>query len=377
MSTLASAPIMSRTPAKPRQRALRAKAAYVARLVWGRLTGRRFPLETFLNLTNRCNLDCTYCFGDYHHRVRERDYSTGEILRLIDVIGQRGGCLLHLQGGEPLLRNDLQTVIRRGHSRGMLVDLNTNGTFIDRRRDDLKELDAICFSIDGPEEITDRTRGRGVYAGVLHGIGVARELGLPTRINMVLSRHTAFPENLRWMATFARQHNLILNLSVTYLPRAGRQMDEYCADESQLRTALTTAIQLRQEGFPIQYSPRSFEFAKNWPLPFIDPILADNHPAARTISAPDCRFPQFMCFIEADGTLFPCFQQCATAFKPKNWLEDGFDVAWEHVQNVSCRSCAEVSYQERNRIFALSLPILLNNILITLRYNMLSIGGGS
>jgi|GEM_PF-946537 len=362
---------------KANLRTLRNKTKYLFRVIRGRLCGKRFPLEVFFNVTNRCNLNCLYCFGDYHHRLKDREYTTQELLRLVDTVADHGACLLHIQGGEPLLRKDLAVVVQRAHRRGLLADINSNGVLVDQRLDVIKELDAICFSIDGPKEVTDVTRGIGVYDSVVNGLNAAAKFDIPKRVNMVVTKYSWRPENIAFMANFAKERNCILNISIPYLPRCGRTMEDYCAAPEQVKAALDEVLKLKTQDFPIQYSEESIRFSRNWSQDFSLPIKScDSRYESKNLpNVIPCRFPQFMCFVEADGNIYPCFQQCATDFKPKNWLIDGFDTAWNHVGNVHCETCAEISYQERNRIFSLSPRIIVNNVLVTLIHNLMRVGG--
>jgi radical SAM protein with 4Fe4S-binding SPASM domain len=75
---------------------------------------------------------------------------------------------LHFTGGEPFLRPDLLSLVRRVKQKGMYCNITTNGTLI--HETDAYEvvrsgLDSLNVSIDGPAEIHDVIRGKqGAFA---------------------------------------------------------------------------------------------------------------------------------------------------------------------------------------------------------------------
>ena len=73
-----------------------------------------------LNVTNRCNLACSYCYGDYPKR-EARDFTTKELLDLIEEFRSMGTRAIYISGGEPLLRNDIEEIIGAIKDKNMLL----------------------------------------------------------------------------------------------------------------------------------------------------------------------------------------------------------------------------------------------------------------
>lgn len=114
-------------------------------------------------LTERCNLECTYCETktSRSERVQEIQY---DLDTLIDFLRADANLGLQFYGGEPLLRIDL---IKEILSRTDPVHtcLQTNGFLLDKVPDEvMKKIDVFCVSLDGPSRLTDKMRGDGVYA---------------------------------------------------------------------------------------------------------------------------------------------------------------------------------------------------------------------
>ena len=81
-----------------------------------------------LELTDRCNLHCPVCFASAGDG-QGRDLTHGEIVRLYDMLLERGGPFnIQLSGGEPTVRDDLPEIVALGRERGFTYfQLNTNG----------------------------------------------------------------------------------------------------------------------------------------------------------------------------------------------------------------------------------------------------------
>jgi molybdenum cofactor biosynthesis enzyme MoaA len=117
--------------------------------------GRRWPIGCVaLEITQRCNLDCTACYLSEHSEA-VKDLPLAEVFRRIDMIFDHYGPNTDVQvtGGDPTLRkrDELVTIVRRIREKGMRPTLFTNG--VRARRDLLQELVAaglvdVAFHVD-------------------------------------------------------------------------------------------------------------------------------------------------------------------------------------------------------------------------------------
>ena len=88
-------------------------------------------------VTARCNLKCLHCYNVWKDGV---DYTTQELgtddaVRLINKAISDSRCTqFTFTGGEPLLRDDLETLVQTASSRGCEVTLINNGTLLDEGR---------------------------------------------------------------------------------------------------------------------------------------------------------------------------------------------------------------------------------------------------
>lgn len=149
-----------------------------------------------ISVTDRCNFRCTYCMplSEYEWIDRREILSFEEITRIAAVFVSLGVEKVRLTGGEPLLRKDLEELIRQLASLKGVNDicLTTNGSLLAENAERLKAagLNRINVSLDTLEsEKFRRMTGRGNLNRVLEGIFAAREAGLrPLKINSVIER---------------------------------------------------------------------------------------------------------------------------------------------------------------------------------------------
>lgn len=104
--------------------------------------GDRSPLACVMKVTSRCNLKCSHCPW---WRQKNRDLPKEKWFEIIDQAKEKGCVLCIIEGGEPLLRKDLDSIINYIKERGLLVSVITNGTM------DFSGIspDSVWLSVDG------------------------------------------------------------------------------------------------------------------------------------------------------------------------------------------------------------------------------------
>jgi len=162
-------------------------------------------LDLRISVTDRCNFRCIYCmpkelFNDEHCYVPHSELlSFEEITRLARIFVRRGTRKIRLTGGEPLLRRDLETLVRMLAALGTELNapldlaLTTNGSILARKAGALAQagLRRITVSLDALEDTTFRRMNDVDFpvARVLEGIEAAAAAGFgPIKINMVVKR---------------------------------------------------------------------------------------------------------------------------------------------------------------------------------------------
>ena len=154
-----------------------------------------------ISVTDRCNFRCTYCmpaeiYGERYQFLSRSDLLTfEEITRLTRIMVRLGAVKVRLTGGEPLVRNNLQDLVRMLSAVEGVQDLTltTNGYLLPQKIQSLKEagLKRVTISLDTLDDaIFRRMNGRNFgTAKVLEGIEAAEEAGFsPLKINSVVQR---------------------------------------------------------------------------------------------------------------------------------------------------------------------------------------------
>jgi cyclic pyranopterin phosphate synthase len=170
-----------------------------------------------ISLTDLCNLRCTYCMPAEGVPLRPRSdfLSYEEIAAIVREAAALGIAKIRLTGGEPLIKKDLDVLIRAltGVPGVEEVALTTNGTLLAPLAARLKAagLDRLNISLDtlDLEKYRRITRG-GNIRDVMSGIEAAREAGFRrTKINMVLIPDVNEDE-VEAMASFCAERGLEL-----------------------------------------------------------------------------------------------------------------------------------------------------------------------
>jgi pyrroloquinoline quinone biosynthesis protein E len=150
------------------------------------------PYALVAELSYRCPLRCVYCSNPVRVAARSADLDTDTWRRVLREAEALGVVQVHLSGGEPLLRDDLEELIAEAHSCELYTNLITSGVPLERTR--LAELAARGLNALQLSFQDDRSGDARRIAGVdalEHKLAVAawvRELGLPLTVNVVLQR---------------------------------------------------------------------------------------------------------------------------------------------------------------------------------------------
>lgn len=88
----------------------------------------RKPFSVLFELTSSCNMNCVHCY--LHNNHISDCLSTEDIIRIIDILYEKGILFLTLTGGEIFTRNDFLQIYLYAKKKGFLVELFTNGLLV-------------------------------------------------------------------------------------------------------------------------------------------------------------------------------------------------------------------------------------------------------
>jgi radical SAM protein with 4Fe4S-binding SPASM domain len=144
-----------------------------------------------LQLTNKCNYRCTYCYASSGVPAHPM-LALNLLERLVDQILELSPhCHYELSGGEPLLYPHVFAIADYIKRSGNNLVLLTNGSLVNKgnalRIKDLFSL--IKVSLDGPTgAINDQTRGKGTFAKARRGFDALLAAGANVLVSMTLTQ---------------------------------------------------------------------------------------------------------------------------------------------------------------------------------------------
>jgi cyclic pyranopterin phosphate synthase len=183
----------------------------------------RVHTDLRISVTDRCNLRCTYCMPlEVTFRPREELLSYEEITRVVRVAAGLGIRTLRLTGGEPLVRSDIDELVRQVNAVPGIADvaLTTNGLLLADQADRLWRagLHRLNVSLDAlREDVFEKIARRAGLARVLAGLAAAKEAGFRRiRINAVSIRGLTESEIVP-LAMFCRREGFHLRF-IEFMP---------------------------------------------------------------------------------------------------------------------------------------------------------------
>ena len=92
------------------------------------------PLALIAEITHRCPLHCVYCSNPLQLAGASTELATDDWRRVFAEAAQMGVLHLHLTGGEPLGRTDLEELVTAAHETGLYTNLITSGLGLPHER---------------------------------------------------------------------------------------------------------------------------------------------------------------------------------------------------------------------------------------------------
>ena len=145
-----------------------------------------------ISVTERCNFRCQYCMPEkpFSWVPKENLLSFEELFLFVKVAIDEGVTKIRLTGGEPLLRENLDSFIKMISDYKPDIDLalTTNAYLLPEAAQRLKDagLKRLNISLDSlKSEVAAKIAGKDVLGKVLEGIDKALAVGLKIKINMV------------------------------------------------------------------------------------------------------------------------------------------------------------------------------------------------
>lgn len=152
------------------------------------------PFTLVAELTHRCPLACAYCSNPVGGAGSGPELPLPDWQRVFREAEALGVVQVHLTGGEPLVRDDLTSLVASARALGLYTNLVTSGIPGAPRRFEqlaLAGLEHVQLSVQAPDAArSDRIAGRRAFAEKLRVLEEIRETGVALTLNVVLHRES-------------------------------------------------------------------------------------------------------------------------------------------------------------------------------------------
>jgi len=312
------------------------------------ITNHTCPLNVMIAVTNKCNSRCGYC---KIYTRKQRELTTAEIIELFNQLKKAGTQRIALWGGEPLVRDDIGELIDYTKNKcGFFISIDTNGYLVPNKIESLKKIDVLVISVDGPEQIHDKNRELGSFQKVIKALETAAPLMNVFTITVLTKENIKY---IDYILDLAKK----IGFSTTF--QLLHHSDELASDNEdnmmpiaqQYRDAIKLLINRKREGYPIVSSVQYLEYILRW-----------NDYKKTTLNESvglKCWAGKLYCNVDADGSVYPCSVMIGCV-KPKNFLDVGFQEAFDNIRNIECQACAASCFTEYNFIHSLNLKVIYN-----------------
>lgn len=176
-----------------------------------------FPLEILIELTNKCNSNCIYCYKKDVLNTAKGEMDLFLFYKVVDEINANSKSLVVLEGGEPFLHSKIFLLLEYLAKHNIYADIITNGRlFTDENISELKkcynkDLFQLQISLDGLEQSNYFNR---LYDGieVITGIKKLNKIGIVPRIHMVITKYNT--NNLIDFLIYINENIVISSLTI-------------------------------------------------------------------------------------------------------------------------------------------------------------------
>ena len=182
--------------------------------------------RVFIELTNKCNLKCKHCYGDFGN-LNNNSLNVDNVIKLIKKASKLGFYECDFTGGEPFLYKDFEKILDITFKEGMLVTIFSNLTILnDKMLATLKSkgVKKIITSIESKDEdLHNNFRGlKGALRQTENNLNKIINIGIEHHINIVAGRHN-YNDVLE---TIRYYHNKNYNIAFDFVSEEGRANKE-------------------------------------------------------------------------------------------------------------------------------------------------------
>jgi MoaA/NifB/PqqE/SkfB family radical SAM enzyme len=307
---------------------------------------QKCPLEVTYIITGRCNLLCKYC----KYSINKKELSTEEAKKAIREFSDAGTLVWTFTGGETLLRRDIGELINYAKDCGILfVHLLTNGVLFKSKIEEIKNLDLVTFSLDGPIEIHDELRGNGSFQKIMEAIDAAKEKEINFSLTTIVTRLNMANNFYGIKYVFNLAKNLGCRVNFQPVLFINNKPDDFYPSKEERISILEFLKKLSINSNFLKYSEHTY----NVMLKIIN---------NEEINL-DCLAGKKFCFLHSDGKVVSSFdtRECIDGIKI------GFLEAFYQLKHKHSQDCFIYCLPEKNVLYRFNLYSLIKYIPIIIK----------
>ena len=151
-----------------------------------------YPIVCCLKVTNRCNYACRHCIQS-SGQASKQEFSTEEIIALIEELNRNHIFALDINGGECLTRPDIRQIFSFCKQQDFDTSISTNASLIDMEMAEFLKASNVQLakvSLEfANEQAQDALRGKGTFSQTVQGIRNLVRVGIPVTIQTAVGRY--------------------------------------------------------------------------------------------------------------------------------------------------------------------------------------------
>jgi len=271
----------------------------------------RTPKSVDIDITDRCNLRCRYCYF-FTSPADVKDLSAAEWQKFFEELNRCAVTEVCLAGGEPFIREDLQEILAGIVRNRMRFNLLSNGTLITDGITDFIASTGRCnyvqVSIDGSIPIThDSFRGQGSFARAVEGIRCLQRHKVPVAVRVTIHRQNVHDlENIAALLLEEIGLPAFSTNSAGYMGLCQKNTEQVQLTTEERHLAMTTLLRLiRKYGNRISAAAGPLAEAQGWlEMDQARREGKESLPGRGYLVGCGCTFSKIA--VRADGVIVPC-----------------------------------------------------------------------
>jgi len=313
------------------------------------------PFHVQWFLTRKCNYRCRSCRVWKGRPVAEA--KTDEVKRGLDVLHDMRVVELIFTGGNPLLRRDIDEILRYAHDKFPLVVIYDNGSLAYRRLSTLRHVDKVCISLNTLDaRLQNEMCGvRTAFSNALKSIYAMKEKDIGVVVALTISEVNV--KEASSLVEFFAKKDIPVSLSLYSDLSPKRSLFKIEADDASFKlksndevVSLLNVLKSFKKDYPLHIDLKTinsleklFESGeRNWSCDALSSFLTINEKAEVSgchVEPPICKVwdlpqlwnsPKFEHLRRKYSKCQKCFYPCYIAYSHIKTVRDVIGYGWDY-----------------------------------------------